>query len=146
MTHNHLSAPSLNAEWLADQLAKVLNETGSFQSPEQLTNFVQASARDRIEEMIRTAQRLEKVFMVDVTSCDMSLIFHDSNVLFEDAKMTNEFGADSAAEPGKKEGVAGTTEVGVRKSVCKKPGEPRHVEILLKPKVVLERDVVGDGK
>ena len=146
MTHNHLSAPSLNAEWLADQLAKVLNETGSFQSPEQLTNFVQASARERIEEMIRTAQRLEKVFMVDVTSCDMSLIFHDSDVLFEDAKMTNEFGADSAAEPGKKEGVAGTTEVGVQKSVCKKPGEPRHVEILLKPKVVLERDVVGDGK
>ena len=145
LTHSHLSAPSFNAEWLADQLAKVLDETGSFQSSEQLSKFVQTAARERIEEMIRTAQRLEKAFMVDVTSCDMSLIFHYPDVLFEDAKMANEFGADSAAEPGK-EVVAGTTEVGVRKIVWKKPGEPRHVEILLKPKVVLERDVVGDGE
>ena len=50
--------------------------------------------------MIQTAQRLEKTFMVDITSCDMSLIFHDSGILFEDERMTNEFGADSAAKPG----------------------------------------------
>ena len=84
--------------------------------------------------------------MVDVTSCDMSLIFHYPDALFEGAKMTNEFGADSAAKPGKEERIAGTAEVGVQKSVCKKPGEPRYVEVLLKPKVVLECDVVGDGK
>jgi len=95
--------------------------------------------------MIRTAHRLEKVFMVDVTSSDMSLMFENPDVLFEDAKMINEFGADSAAKPGKRERIAGTTEVGVLKSVCKKPGEPRHMEILLKPKVVLEKDVTGDG-
>ena len=131
---------------MVDQLANVLGETKSFQSSEQLTKFVQTAALDRIEGIIRTAERLEKVFMVDITSCDMSLIFHYPDVLFEDAKMTNEFGADSAAKPGKQERIAGTTEMGVRKRVCKKPGEPRHVEILLKPKVVLEKDVVGDGR
>ena len=145
MTHSYLSAPPQSPEWLVDQLASILNETGSFQSSEQLTKFIQTAARGRIEKMVRTAQRLEGAFMVDITSSDMSLIFHDSDVLFEDAKMTNEFGADSAAKPGRKERIAGTTEVGVQKSVCKKPGEARYVEILLKPKVVLERDVVGDG-
>ena len=146
MTHNYLSAPPLDAKWLAERLAGVLDETGSFQSAEQLTKFIQAAARERIEEMIRTAQRLEAAFMVDVTSCDMSLIFHDAGVLFEDARMTNEFGADSAATPREQEWIAGTTEVGVQKSVCKKSGEPRHVGILLKPKVILEKDVAGDGK
>jgi uncharacterized protein YukE len=146
LTHTHLSVPPPNAEWLADQLARVINETGSFESSEQLAKFVQTAALERIEEMIRTTRRLEKVFMVDVTSSDMSLIFHNPDVLFDGAKMINEFGADSAAEPGKPERIAGTTEVGVQKTVCKKPGEPRHVEILLKPKVVLEKDVVGDGK
>ena len=145
LTHSHLSAPPLNAEWLAAQLVGVIGETGSFQSSEELTKFIKTAALERIEEMIKTAHRLEKVFMVDVTSSDMSLIFHYPDALFEDAKMANEFGADSAAKPGEKERIAGTTEVGVQKSVCKKPGEPRHVEILLKPKVVLEKDVVGDG-
>ena len=146
LTHSYLSAPPPNAESLADELAKVLDETGSSQSSEQLTKFVRTAALDRIEEVIQTAQRLEKVFMVDITSCDMSLIFHSSDVLFDDAKMANEFGTDGAAMPGRRERVAGTTEVGVQKSLCRKPGEPRHVEILLKPKVVLEKDVVGDAR
>ena len=45
--------------------------------------------------------------------------------------------------PERQNGVAGTTEVGVRESVCGKPGESRRTEILLKTKVVLEKDVVG---
>ena len=146
LTYSHLPAASPDTKWLVDQLANVFNETGSFQSSEQLTKFVQSAALERIEEMVRTAQRLEKVFMVDVTSCDMSLIFNHPGELFEDTKMTNEFGEDSAAKPGKRRRIAGTTELGVQKSVCIKAGEPRHMEILLKPRVVLEKDVVGDGK
>ena len=145
LAHSYLSAPPPNAEWLAGELAKVLDKTGSFHSPEESIKFVQTAVLERIEEMIQTAHRLEKVFMVDITSCDMSLIFHPSGP-FDDAKMTNEFGVDSVAMPGKQERIAGTIEVGVQKSVFRKPGEPRHVAILLMPKVVLERDVVGDGK
>ena len=84
--------------------------------------------------------------MVDVTSSDMSLIFEQPNAEFDDATMTNEFGSDSASKPGGRDKIAGTTEVGVGKSTCGGPGEPRREEILLKPKVVLVRDVVGDEK
>ena len=35
--------------------------------------------------------------------------------------------------------IAGTTEVGVQKSACKKPGELRHVKVLLIPKTVWRR-------
>ena len=76
LIHSYLSAPPQNPEWLADQLAGVINETRSFQSSEQSNKFVKTGALERIEEMIKTAHRLEKVFMVDVISIDMSLIFH----------------------------------------------------------------------
>ena len=84
--------------------------------------------------------------MVDVTSSDMSLFLETPGNPFDGARMINEFGADSAVKPGRRGRIAGTTEVGVQKSACKKPGETRHVEVLLMPKVVLEKDVVGDGK
>ena len=84
--------------------------------------------------------------MVDITSSDMSLLFEVSDAVFDEAKMTNEFGADSVSAPGRQDRVAGTTEVGVAKSVHGGPGGNRRVEILLKTKVVLEKDVVGDGK
>ena len=84
--------------------------------------------------------------MVDVTSSDMSLLYENPDTVFDDAKMTNEFGPDSASKPGRRDRIAGMTEVGVGKSICGGPGETRRPEILLKPKVVLEKDVVGDGK
>ena len=97
--------------------------------------------------MIRIAQRLETTFMVDVTSSDMSLlVVEDLDTVFDAARMTDEFGSDGPSVPKKQDRVAGTTEVGVTKSVCGRPGENRRGEILLKPKVVLEKDVVGDGE
>ena len=84
--------------------------------------------------------------MVDVTSSDMSLIYENPEIVFDDAKMTNGFGPDSASKPGRRDRIAGTTEVGVRKSIWGGPGETGRAEVLLKPKVVLEKDVVGDGK
>ena len=80
--------------------------------------------------------------MVDVTSSNMSLLHENPGNEFDDTKMTNEFGSGSASRPGKRYRIAGTAEVGVMKSICGGPG----AEILLKPKVVLEKDVVGDGK
>jgi len=86
--------------------------------------------------------------MVDVTSSDMSLLVEDLDTVFDAARMTDEFGSDGPSVPEKKDRdrVAGTTEVGVMKSVCGRLGENRRGEILLKPKVVLEKDAVGDGK
>ena len=96
--------------------------------------------------MIRTAQRLKAAFMVDVTSSDMALLFATPDIAFDDARMIDEFGSDGGSKSEGQDRVAGTTEVGVEKSTCEKPGEARRTEILLKIKVVLEKDVIGDGK
>jgi len=75
--------------------------------------------------------------MVEVTSSDMSLLFEAPGTEFDGARMIDEF------ESGRRDKVVGVTEVGVKKSVCRGPGEGRRVEILLKTKVVLEEDVMG---
>jgi len=90
--------------------------------------------------MIETAQRLETAFMVDVVSSDLSLLYGYPDAIFDEAKMTNEFGSDSACKPGEEGKI-----VGVEKSICGQE-EIRRTETLLKVKVVLEKDVVGDGK
>ena len=79
--------------------------------------------------------------MVEVKSSDMSLLFEAPGVTFDSARMTSEHGPGGIL--GERGRIAGTTEVGVRKSMCGGRGESRHTEILLKTKVVLERDVVG---
>ena len=104
-----------------EELAGVLNETGSFSSTQSSLEFVRTTVLERIESIIRISQRLEAAFMVDVLSSDMSL-------------------------PGGQDRIAGTTEVGVGKSMRGGPDGNRRAEILLKTKVVLVRDVVGDGK
>jgi len=146
LTHSHLSPPAPQSASMMEQLAGILEETGSFPSPQQSLEFVQTVGVERIESMIQTAQRLETAFMIDVTSSDMSLLYENPETMFDDAKMINEFGSDSAYKPGKRDKIAGTTEVGVKKIAYGGPGEAPQVGILLKPKVVLERDVVGDGK
>ena len=79
--------------------------------------------------------------MVDVLSSDVTLLFEAPDTVFDEARMTNEFGSDSVSVPGGRDRIAGTTEVGVVKSVHGGPGGNRRVEILLKTKVVLENDV-----
>ena len=82
--------------------------------------------------------------MVDIMSSNMALLFEAPNTVFNEERMTNEFESDSSFEPGDR--IAGTTGVGVEKRICGGLDETGSAEILLKPKVVLERDVVGGGK
>ena len=84
--------------------------------------------------------------MVDITSGDMTLLFEAPDTVFDEARMTNEFGSDRASVSGGLDRIAGTTEVGVEKNTRGGPGGNRRVEMLLKSKVVLEKGVVGDGK
>ena len=84
--------------------------------------------------------------MVEVISSNMHLLVEAPDTVFDDARMTNEFESDGVSTPGGQDRVAGMTEVGVGKSVCGGPGEGRRVEVLLKTKVVLEKDVVGSRK
>ena len=94
-----------------------------------------------IETIDRLAMRLELAFMVEVASSDMSLVFEIPHTTFDNTRMVNEFGSNNGFTPGGRDKVAGTTEVGVGKSVGGGRGEGRHKEILLKAKVVLEKEV-----
>jgi len=85
--------------------------------------------------------------MVDVISSDMFLLFEAPDTVFDGARMTDECKSRGASKPGRQDHrIAGTIEVGVGKSIWGGPGETRRAKILLKPKVVLETDVIGDGK
>jgi hypothetical protein len=129
-----------------EELANILGSTGSFSSAQQSLQLVQAVALEGIETIIRLSQRLELAFMVEIISSDMYLLFEAPDTTFDDAKMTNEFGSDEASTPERRDRVAGTTEVGVMKSVCGRLGEGRRVKILLRTKVVLEKDVFSSSK
>ena len=83
--------------------------------------------------------------MVDITSSDMRLLFEAPSTSFDDKRMSKE--CDEESTPGGQVmKVAGTTEVGVEKTVYERrgegrPGEGRCTTVLLKAKVVLEEDV-----
>lgn len=127
-----------------ERLAKVLNDTGSFSSTQQSLELVQIVALKGIETIIQLAQFLESAFMVDVTSSDMSLLFEAPDTVFDDARMIDEFGSGGPFVPGRQDRIVGTTEVGVGKSISG-AGKSRRTQILLKTKVVLRKDVVGDN-
>ena len=84
--------------------------------------------------------------MVEVLSSDMSLLFEAPDTVFDEARMANEFGSGGAPVPGGQDRIAGTTGVGIGKGMRGGPDRNRRAEIPLKTKVVLVRDVVGDGK
>jgi len=137
LTHSYLLRPPPHTASLMEELANVLYETGSFSSTQKSLDFVQTVAFKGIESIARLSLSLESAFMIEVTSSDMSLMFEIPDTEFDGARMVDEF------ESGRQDKVVGVTEVGVKKSVCGRPGEGRRVEILLKTKVVLEKDVMG---
>ena len=143
MTHGYLPPSPAHPALLADELAGVLCETGSFTSREKSHAFVLDVALKGIESIVLFSLKLETAFMVEVTSSDMSVLSVAPGAVFDDAKMINEFESDDTPAPGRGDKVAGVTEVGVRKSVCRGGGRGWQVEILLKARVVLEKDVTG---
>jgi hypothetical protein len=128
------------------ELADILDSTGSFSSAQQPLQLVQAVALEGIETIVRLCLRLELAFMVEVISSNMHLLVEAPDTVFDDARMTNEFESDGTSIPEKRDRVAGTTEVGVWKNIYGRPGESRRAKILLKAKVVLEKDAVGSSR
>jgi len=141
LAHSHLSRLPPDPTLIIEELTSVLSHTGSFSSTQHSADFVRAVALEGIEKIIRHAIRLESAFKVEVTSSDMSLLFEAPGTMFDDAKMADDNGSGGVPVPERQDRIAGTTEVGVEKSI-RKAGESRHTEVLLKTKVVLERDVM----
>lgn len=117
--------------------------TGLFPSFKESVGFVRAKAFTGIQTIERLAMDLETVFMVDITSSDMCLLYEAPSTPFDDTRMTKECKPERASASKRPDKVVGTTEVGVGKSVAGKQDESRHTQILLKSTVVLEKDIVG---
>ena len=144
LTHTYLSLPPPHPAPLVEELANVLNETGSFSSKQQSLELVEATALVGIESIIQLALRLERAFMTEVSSSDVFLLFETPGTIFDKSRMANEIKSGGApTDPGQGNEVAGVTELGVGKGVSGGRGKSRRVDILLKTKVVLEKDVMG---
>ena len=146
LTHKHLANPSQtydSSTTIVQHVAKVLWITGSFQSIRHSFDFVKALASDGIEIIYRLARRLETAFIVDITSSDMSLLFETPRTVFDETWMTKVFESDGYRARRKQDKVAGTTEVGLWKSVGGRRGQGQGTEILSKARVILERDLIG---
>jgi hypothetical protein len=122
-------------------IANILWITGMFSSKQHSFDFVKGTVHDRIETIDRLAVRLESVFMVDITSSDMRLIYETTFTEFDDTRMVDEFESGGGSTPKGQDKVVVTTEVGVEKSVGRR-GQPPHTQVLSKSKVVLEKDLV----
>jgi len=128
---------------MVEYVGDVLWVTGSFPSSQRSSDFVKNVALKGIEAITQLALRLESAFMVEVTSSDMSLLFERPRTVFDRTRMINEFGSDTVSTTSSRGEIAGTIELGVGKSVGGKRGEGRRTEVLLRAKVVLEKDVAG---
>lgn len=123
------------------QVADILWLTGSFPSTQHSFDFVKAKASNGIETIGQLVLRLGVISTVDILSSDMCLLFESPCTVFNDARMAKEIGFDGTPTSGERDIVAGTTELGVERSVCEGQGVGRRMEILLKTKVVLEKDL-----
>ena len=141
LAHKYLSRPPPDPASIVKHVGDVLLITRLFSSTRHSSEFVKTAALGGIETIHRLAQRLEFAFMVEVASSDMSLLFETPDTVFDDTRMTSEVGPDEPSTPERQDKVAGTTEVGVWKKVCGGQGEDPRKEVLLKAKVILEKDV-----
>ena len=124
---------------MVQHVGDVLWITGAFSSHPRSYDFVKRVALKGIETIARLALRLELAFMVEVASSDMSLLFEPPRTVFDKTRMINEFDEDST--PGARDEVAGTIEVGVGKCAGGGRSEGRCMEVLLKAKIILEKDI-----
>jgi len=141
LAYSHFSRPPPDPTLLVEELAKVLDYTGYFSSTQPSVDFVRAVALEGIETIIRHTLRSESALKVEIISSNISLLFEAPGTVFDDTRMTNDFGPTSVPITEGQDRIAGTTEVGVGKSICR-VGKIRYTEILLKAKVVLEKDVM----
>ena len=116
--------------------------TGSFRTGERSLDFVKTKASKGVAIIERLALRLESIFTQDILPCDVCLLYEAPCSVFDAGRMTREIESDDAPTPRGQDKVAGTTEVGLEKSVSLGRGKGRRTQILLKAKVVLEKDLV----
>lgn len=143
LTQRHLAEQSSHSVSITRHVADILRITGSFPSTRHSFDFVKEKAFNGIETIDRLVLRLESIFVADIISSDMCLLFETPCTVFNNVGMTKEieFDFDETFTPGREDVVVGTTGVGVGKSVDGGRGEGRRTEVMLKARVVLETDL-----
>jgi hypothetical protein len=81
--------------------------------------------------------------MIEAASSDVTLVFEVPGTLPDNARMTNGYRSDGASTLGRQDKIAGTTEVGVGKSVSGGLNESRRGEILLN---TMGKDLAEDAE
>jgi hypothetical protein len=81
LTHSYPSRPSPRSASLVEELANILDNTGSFSSARQSLESVRVVTLERIETIIQLSPRLEVAFMVEVTSGGMFLLFEAADTV-----------------------------------------------------------------
>jgi hypothetical protein len=141
LTHNYLPKPPSHSLRIAELIADILWITGLFSSRQHSVGFVEGTVYSRIETIDRLAARLESVFMVDITSSDMRILYDSPSTGFDHTRIADKCKSDGDSTPKGQDKVMVTAEVGVVKSVGRR-GQPSHAQVLLIAKVVLEKDLV----
>lgn len=141
LARSYLSAGSSHSASIMRHIADVLWVTGSFPSTQDSFNFVKEKVSDGVETVEKLTLRLVSMFIADVTSSDMCLLFETPGTMYDGARVTKEFEPDQASATGERCRVVGTAGVGIEKSVFDEQNESRSTVVLLKARVVLEDDL-----
>jgi len=117
--------------------------TGTFSDFSEAMESVVNSAGTEIMAIIEATLQLDDTIKTKIASCDMSVYVVPPGATFDEERMANEFGEDGTEGRGERWIVAGTMETGL----LQRSGNVEKV--LLRPKVILERDLVeseGEGE
>ena len=120
------------SEEIIDSLAQVLMITRSFSSLSEAIDSVADLAGTEVKGIIEATVELDDIMKTKIASSDTSVYVVSPGTIFDKETMTDEFGRGGEGQI-----VAGTTEIGL----IRRSGKVEKV--LRKPKVILERDLVG---
>jgi len=103
---------------------------------------IMASFGERIDIVMKTAQRLNKAVGEGVTSCDLEALYIAPNVVYAADTMADALGPTTTSNADEK--ILCTTDLGLVRAerVSGSMGD-WHESVLLKPKVVLQSGLAG---
>ena len=132
--------PSFLLPWISKDIAEVLIVAGYRRVAEEVTDEVAQKFGHRINAIVGTALRLNKILGGNITSCDLNLILVSQGSTFNPA--TAEDIGEGASPQKAADPVLCTTEVGLNRTV-RDPKGGKMETVLLKPKVALQSVTEG---
>ena len=117
-------------------LAQILMVTRTFSDFSEAMEFVGSSVETEVKAMIEATLQLDDTIKTKIASSDMTVYVVPPGGIFDERRMGDEFGEDGTRKEGEHWSVAGTMEIGL---LLRSGGVEK---VLLKPRVILEKDLV----